>query len=228
MTSLTSLVRSLQAHPYLYILRSLGLFDETNIYSIVIEYISVNCTWAPVPSLTTYNEVQNIIDRVGAPVFSSHLLGVRFCFPSIPTFKSLGGAVDVGVTILSAPPPPPPPNAIPTYISIHQSEFFTIERSHTGSYASLLHFSMRTGEGMYSSVTFPLNHRLAYIDLLVGWTDDLSKKKMTIIIAHAQGKRSTNVQLTKHAIEFDRFLDSPLYPVLSCRSPIDVSIHALV
>jgi len=211
------LVRSLQVHPCLDILRSLGLFDEINIYSIVIGYVTVKCTWAHVTESTTKLHDEHtslIIDQVGAPAFDSHLSGVRFCFPSIPTFQSLGGALDIGVTKISAPRK--------NYITCHESEYFYIESSGGYGYATL--FSNMPG---VANVKCPIHHRVVYIDLVFGFSRDFLKKKMTIRVAHVKGKSSTNVKIMTQTIEFDRFLNSPLYPMLSSRRSLDVSIHAL-
>jgi len=216
---LALLVRSLQVCPsdYLTILQSLELFDESNICLIIVGYISPLCTLTPPPSLP-----REVIDRVGAPEFSSSLSSVRFCFPSIPTFVSLNHPypIDVGLTIKSTP-------YIDAYISLSESTYVSLECY--GQSVALVNTVLRDGE---TYPECPQDHRLAYIDLVY----DFSKKEIHVCVAHAQSETSTNLEFMRYRVTTQnsrsqllmKTTNEPLYPFLSCRRiPIDVSLHAL-
>jgi len=68
----------------------------------------------------------------------------------------------------------------------------------------------------------PAHHHLAYIDLLY----NLSSKEMTVRFAHAPTSESINVLfLTQTTLV--RFSNVSLYPLLSYRASLDVSVHAI-
>jgi len=228
---LTQLVRRLQVNNdrhYLKILKSLELFDEANICSIVVGYIYFPCTLTSeeIPCGRDF-PCGRIIDRIVAPELTHQvggltstltcsggtsdpagltvgLAGVRFCFPSIPKFVSLTSALFVGLTPLSAP-------YRHTAITSAESTFTSI---HIHRQETWLH-ETKVCSGV---------NRMAYIDLLY----DSLKNEMTVKVAHAQDETSTDVQFMTVTIAVNQLFGKKLFPVISYHPPLDVSVHAIL
>jgi len=212
---LARLVHSLQIYPshYFDCLKSLGLFDETNLYLIVVGYIASQCMLTPLPeAISTELELQGkipqdqIIDRVGSPEFSVGLKGVRFCFPSLPTFKSLGGSIDIGVTIKSCP-------YNDKVITMHESEYTTLGPTYDRGRAVL-------GSSSFAQIC----NRLVYIDLSFNWVN----REITVIVAHAASETITDLEFMTYTTIQNGFRDMQLYPLISFHGfSTPVSLHAL-
>jgi len=217
---LARFVRSLQVRnrDYLILLQSMGLFNETNLYPIVVGYVASTCTITPEPTtLVSIDNPNSVIDRVVTPQFSDGLSGVRFCFPSVPTLGSLKGNMEIGLTIKSAPY-----NDNKSYIKVvvaTESEYVTLCPTFSSEAKLFDPMSLSARD----SPKCPLRHHLAYIDLLY----DSSTREMTVRVAHAPTSDSINVLFLTQTITLVCFSNLSLYPLLSYRKSFDVSVHAI-
>lgn len=222
---LVQLVRSMQtvASRRLLILNCLGIFNELHLYSIVNGYVTVKCIFTESrPEMLTSLGCR-VDDRVGAPAFSGNLTGVRICFPSVPTFKSLDGNLDIGLTIRAAPHP-----ELKKYLGPSESEYITIPIERMGKANTVSWVS----DWRSPTQDTPLTNRIAFIDIIL---DNIPardqaggryQQTMTVRVAHAKSAKSTDLEFVQRSSI--RYLSGrPLYPLLSSRTPLGVSLHPL-
>lgn len=231
--ALERLVRGFQtrSRDRLMILTSLGIFDEIRLYAIVSDYVVVECQLSPMiidapearkaPDVGT-PIVGNVHDRVGTMAFSEGITGFRFCFPTVPTFVWLNGHLDIGVTTRSVPYPYPD-----KFIYRDESAYLTIpiRRNPPPSELPYLKALLVDDEQRYNvlDVTAPVTNRIAYIDLC--WNRE--QKAMVVKIAHSACAKSTALEFIISSRHVANLMDTTLYPFLSSRRPLDVSIHLL-
>lgn len=202
--------------------KSLEIFAEINIYPIVVGYMLVeDCGLSTkVDCAFVEGGRRTIIDRmVNQPVNMPNLgtNAIRFCFFTVPTFKLLGGFLDIGISAHAVPPPKP----------VHESEcdFMSVYARKNQPYAVLDNYHERTQIVHKANTKCPIQNRLVYIDFELH-PDDV----LTTTVAHARSKTCTNLRFMTCSIRINkaRFpANAPLYPLLSSLIPLDVSVHSM-
>lgn len=195
----------------LSVLRSLALFDEASLYSIVCEYVFVTYGWLPANTSET-----RVYDHIALPELTPLNDSVRFCFHDRPPFSFFDGVdVDVGLCLL--------PTLKSGRVCITTDESFFVSL-YPYALASLGHHDASPGIKDWHGVNDPCpkDRRLLHIDL------QYKNGVLGVQVAHAAPTSETDIRYMNYAIRNTRFANHTLfYPLLTTRRPVRVSVQSL-
>jgi len=200
-------------HQCMKVLQALNLFDEKELYGIILDYALAKLTLSPdVPFVKGYL----LRDRVGLqPVKPGQDATFRFIFSSYPLLATLG-QLEIGLTIQSEPFTE---NSRNRYISHNDTDYVNIFMK-SDKYTAVRQVIMHDyGKEIEIDVT---NH-LDYIDV------EYSVNQLKVVVAYSKS-RDDPLQSASYSMKCSRFSNSLLYPFLNTRKPVPfpVSIHSLL
>jgi len=215
----------------LQVLRLLNLFNEKEIYGLVLDYLFTTCTMSPDLPWNPWNGAAGGrgFTVVGGPAFTRGFFGARFCFTSPATFEKLR-VVDIGLTRRTEPFDATHPRG---YIDHQDATFFTAQsyeapyEAREWSYTTV-HHQMKVNQGNQQS-HFPkcsTHNTLAYAEIIY----ECENQRFTVNLSCIDHVTESPMFLTRSMDIPQEFHCCPLYPFLSLRipPPFAISIHSIL
>jgi len=195
----------------LSILKSCDMFNEKEIYGIVLDYLLASCAVSEdIPTLMYH-------DRVGTIPLDAGLAGVRFCFNECLTFARLGDTFDIGLTTRRAP---------------YQNYFIHARKAlyvSLGNFLGLLNGMNGANHKLTDMTTTLSNTEKIYPENRLVFAEVLKKQdKMTVKIGYDSPSKPNQLDTVTVTVTIDRFDDMPLRPFITIRHTTPISVYPLL